>query len=158
MAAHFKARPRKLHELRPDVDRDLAVLLEHCLAKEPSQRPNAAYLERVFSAPEGANGELTPNSFVGRLLERRVPQWVGAHLVGGLAVVELIELLTGIGVGGVNVVEFALISYFAGIPIVSVLAWYHGKAGRQRFERLEYWMLGSVALAWLALLVALIVL
>jgi hypothetical protein len=31
------------------------------------------------------------------------------------------------------------------------------RLGTPRFERIEYWLLGSVALAWLALLVAFIV-
>jgi hypothetical protein len=36
-----------------------------------------------------------------------------------------------------------------GFPAVLVGAWFHGKKGRQKFESLEYWFFGGLAVVWL---------
>lgn len=47
-AAHLGSAPRQLRSLRPEVDDDLADLLERCLAKEPGRRPRAVFLAEAL--------------------------------------------------------------------------------------------------------------
>lgn len=161
-AAHIKERPRKLAELRPDVDRDLAELLERCLAKEPAQRPNAERVARVLSARPGEE-PLVPTArttlrrrIVSALVERRVPHALAAYLVGGYVLVEFVDLLTSRGLLAAVFNELALLTCALGAPAVAIVAWFHGKRGRQKFERLEYCLLGVLALLWLSLTVSIL--
>jgi serine/threonine protein kinase len=51
--AHSESAPDDVRELRPDVDPDVADLLERCLAKRPEHRPRAADVARILSeSPE----------------------------------------------------------------------------------------------------------
>jgi tRNA A-37 threonylcarbamoyl transferase component Bud32 len=49
MAAHLRDTPRKLSTMRADIDPEVERLLEACLAKDPSQRPIAAVVEKRLS-------------------------------------------------------------------------------------------------------------
>ncbi len=146
--AHVTQKPRKLSRLQPDVDPDMAELLERCLAKEPRQRPSAATLARELSRPRP---EPEPKPWFRRLLWRRVPQWLGAYLAGGFGAVELVDMLAGPDPTRAAF-YIALITYFLGAPLVFILAWYHGRAGPQRLGRLEVALLSAVVLIWLAVL------
>jgi DNA-binding SARP family transcriptional activator/tRNA A-37 threonylcarbamoyl transferase component Bud32 len=154
--AHVKGRPRSLSELRPDVDPELEGLLEQCLAKEPRSRPSASQIAGQLSSPreEKLPEDVEPEGIIARLFWRRVPHWLGAYLAGGYAIVELVQIVAERGHLGVGAIDITLISYLLGAPIVSILAWYHGRAGPQRVERLEYGLLSAVGLIWLALLAA----
>ncbi len=47
------AAPRKISELRSDVDPELEMLIERCLAQTPTHRPSAADLARRLAQPAG---------------------------------------------------------------------------------------------------------
>jgi hypothetical protein len=47
------------------------------------------------------------------------------------------------------VFRLVLVSVATGFPAVLVGAWFHGKKGRQKFEPVEYWVFGGLALIWL---------
>jgi DNA-binding SARP family transcriptional activator len=151
--AHKEGQPRKLSELRPDVDRDLERVLTQCLAKEPRSRPSASHIADKLRLPPDPAAE-EPEGLIARLIWRRVPHWLGAYLAGGYAIVELVQTLAALGHLGEGAVVITLVSYLLGAPVVTILAWYHGRAGPQRVERLELWLLSAVALIWLAVLVA----
>ncbi len=146
--AHVSQKPRKLSKLRPDVDADMGELLERCLSKQPRQRPSAAAVALELSKP---GTEPEPTGWFRRLLWRRVPQWLGAYLAGGFVAVELVNLLAP---PEGKALYTALITYFLGAPAVFILAWYHGRAGPQRLERLEFALLSAVVITWLAVLTA----
>lgn len=155
-AAPLRQEPQPLSRLRPEVDEDTALLLQHCLSSDPSQRPTAAYLAERLRSLAGSAPEWAGLGLIGRLLKRRVPHWLAVYLAGGYGLVELVEILEGRGLFGSSVFDFVFVSFLAGIPLVFVLAWYHGKVGRQRLERLEVWIIGSVLLIWLAVLIGII--
>lgn len=158
-AAHVRQEPRELRSLRPDVDPDLADIVQRCLAKDPQQRPSANSVARALSVgPPDSPIEQEPAGLFARLVERRVLHWGAAYLAGGWGLVELSDMLEGIGVLGSAAVELSLISYVLGVPVVFVLAWYHGRAGPQRVTRLEYILLGGVLAIWFGLLTVYLVL
>ena len=154
-SAHVEVEPRKLSALRQDVDPDLEALLERCLAKEPRQRPSATHIVRELA------GETVPGpaaaTFFERLAERRVPHWLAAYLAGGFGLIQLVEMVTDRRPLGPKALDITIASYLIGAPAVVILTWFHGKAGRQRFKRLEYLLLGAVALIWLAVIAAILI-
>ncbi|UCC71374.1 MAG: protein kinase [Gemmatimonadota bacterium] len=155
-AAQIKEQPRKLKELRPDVDADLAELLERCLAKDPSDRPDAGYVARMLSAPPdeawvaAGAGRATPRRVLSALLERRVPHALAAYLAGGFVLVELVGEMVSRRLLAEVFDQLSLLTYALGAPAVATFAWFHGKPGRQRFQYLEYWLLSLLVLVWLA--------
>ncbi len=151
-SAQLGGEPRGLAELRPDVDTDLERTLAECLAKEPRRRPSALELARTLARPaseQDAAGR-PPRGLVQHLANRRVPQWLAVYLAGGFGTLELVEQLTGRGLLSGVAYDLSLATYLIGIPAAALLAWFHGRLGRQRFQPIEYWLLGTLALVWLA--------
>jgi serine/threonine-protein kinase len=52
IAAHLRDTPRRLSELKPDIDHELESLVSACLRKDPEQRPAAAELAQRLGASE----------------------------------------------------------------------------------------------------------
>jgi DNA-binding SARP family transcriptional activator len=158
--AQLRQKPRKLAELRPDVDADMAELLERCLAKEPLRRPTAAHVARVLGSPPGEQrvGDDTTRGWYQDLLERRVPHFVGVHLAAGFGLFELID--TAIGWPGLPryAMPLYLATYTLGAPVVSVLTWFHGKKGPQKVQKVECVLLGSALLLWVVVGAAILLL
>ena len=156
LTAHIKDRPRKLAELRSDVDLELAELLERCLAKEPGHRPNARDLARrltepsLDSTPAPAAAVGSSGDMVSALRERRVVQL--SILYGAIAwgVLEVVGLLVERGILPEVGFRLVLVSVLTGLPALLLGAWFHGKKGRQEFTPVEYWLFGGLALIWLA--------
>jgi tRNA A-37 threonylcarbamoyl transferase component Bud32 len=152
--AHMQGQPRRLSELRADVDADLEAVLGRCLAKEPGHRPRAADVARRLAAP----GSVTPVPGVGQqgaqglvasLKERRLPQIMIAFGAVAWGVLGVFDQLADRGVLPEVAYRLALVAVVTGFPAVVTGAWFHGKKGRQRFEPVEYWVFGGLALIWL---------
>ncbi|MGD2152719.1 MAG: serine/threonine-protein kinase [Gemmatimonadales bacterium] len=154
ITAHMQWEPRRLSELRADVDPDLEAVLTRCLAKEPEHRPRAADVARRLAAP----AELTPvprgtepqpETLLARLKERRLPQIMIGY--GGFAGVLITWAWTLVESQTLprRAFDLALVAVVTGFPAVLTGAWFHGKKGRQRFEPIEYWVFGGLALIWL---------
>jgi DNA-binding SARP family transcriptional activator len=145
-AAHVKHEPRRLSQLRPEVDPDLDDLLLECLAKDPRDRPSAARVAERLTSPVQER-RLAP-SWLQRLIERRVPHYVGVYLAAGFGLFEL----TDIAIGWQTLPRYAmplyLASYFLGVPVVSIVTWFHGKKGPQKAEKVELVLLGAALLLW----------
>jgi len=141
-AAHVNQPPRKLSDLRPDVDRDMERLLERCLAKEPRKRPSASRVQRKLISRDdnGPDDEPEPDGWFQRLVWRRVPHWLGAYLVAGFGLLEVVPD---------PIKLHTWISYFFGTALVGVLSWYHGRRGAQKLERREIWLLAAIFVGWL---------
>ena len=153
----LKQPPTPLTVLRPDIDTELAGLLERCLAKDPSKRPTASFLARAFRGEVAA--ELTQQGgiradgdkdILEALLERRLPQFVVATtgvLFAGLA---FFDILVDRGVLERWTFLLALATFVCGVAASGVVAWFHGARGRQRVQPLEIFLLVLLGLAWIA--------
>ncbi len=158
MAAHLQAEPRPLEELRGGVPPELADLLKRCLNKQSKKRPRAADIIRILeeSDPDrsGAHaavgaGSHDPTDFQ-ELVKRRVPQIVLITLgVSGFSM-GAIDMLGQNGVVPESTFRFAFPFFVAAVLASTVIAWFHGEAGKQKAPVLEYVLLGAIAAAWIA--------
>lgn len=148
--AHISAEPRKLSELRLGVDAGLEDLLERCLAKDPLHRPSAHDVSRRLKGGAGAAGEGAHGDVLSSLRERRLPQIVIAYGAVAWGLLELTSQLVERTVLPEIAYQLVLVAVATGLPAVVTGAWFHGKKGQQRFEPVEYWVFGGLALIWLA--------
>lgn len=155
LTAHVKGEPQRLSELRPGVDPAMEEVLVRCLAKEPEHRPNAS---DVASSLRDVSLELTPmpssaipapGGFFGQAKERRMLQIVLAYGAMAAGALQLSWLLVESGTVQRVVFRLVLVSAATGFPAILVGAWFHGKKGRQKFEPVEYWVFGGLAVIWL---------
>jgi hypothetical protein len=85
-----------------------------------------------------------------------VPHFVGVYLAAGFGLFELIDIV----IGWPNLPAYAmplyLASYFLGVPVVSVVTWFHGKRGPQKVEKTELMLLGAGLLLWVLVCAAIL--
>ena len=89
-------------------------------------------------------------SFMERIRERRVRQFVGAYLAGGFAVLGGLGLLLE-QVEAIPAVSFELLlaTFLWGLPGIAVLAWHHGKPGMQTLRMTEIWIHLTLVFLWI---------
>ena len=156
ITAHIQQEPRKLSELRSDVDPELEKVLRRCLAKEPEHRPNAADVARRLEAAAGAIVTPWPPlarptaGLLSKLSERRLPHVTVVYGAIAWAVLQVAWQLVESDILPRVVYQLALVAVVTGFPAVLIGAWFHGKKGRQEFTRVEYWLFAVLALIWLA--------
>ncbi|UCC73570.1 MAG: tetratricopeptide repeat protein [Gemmatimonadota bacterium] len=78
-----------------------------------------------------------PLAVFGHLLERRVPQIAGLYLGASWVVVEFVTLLVDRFALSPHLIEFSIVSLGLLIPTVVLLAYHHGKPGRQDWATAE---------------------
>jgi len=156
--AQVNQKPRKLSQLRRDVDRDLEELLLHCLAKDPRHRPSAAHVAQRLTAPRPSSPVHGPVGWFQRLLERRVPHFVGVYLAAGFGLFELIDIVFGWPALASYAMPLYLATYALGVPVVGVVTWFHGKRGAQRVRKVECLLLGAALMIWVAVGAAIVLL
>ncbi|MCG6955316.1 MAG: serine/threonine protein kinase [Gemmatimonadetes bacterium] len=145
-AAHLRQAPRDLAELLPSVDKRLADLLVHCLAKRPEHRPRAAELQRRLgrldvrrtreaAREEGEDGdslhgigaavEQLPalRAFLGELKKRRVYNVAALYLSAAIALLAFFpDILQGLNAPP-WIFRTILAVTLLGFPVALVLAW-----------------------------------
>jgi serine/threonine protein kinase len=151
----FDARPIPLVSVRPDVDPELAGLLERALAKDPARRPGAAYLADALTGGP-ATGASAPSpadtvDLLNVLLRRRVPQIVAVTAVLGLAVLGFFDMLADRDVVPEVAFRLALATVGCLLGASVIVAWFHGERGEQRVTALEVLLLVVVGAVWLGL-------
>jgi serine/threonine-protein kinase len=122
IAAHLRDTPRRLSDLREDVDPELESLLGRCLEKDPAKRPSAGEVARRLAPGGGVLLEWPPPGI--EALHRRLPKvatlyWIGSALV--LAAV-MPQLLVGTSVAPVPLSVGMLLLLLLGAAGVVVLA------------------------------------
>lgn len=157
ITAHLTADPRDLRQMRPDVDPEVADLLKRCLNREPNYRPSAADASRVLSGEASAgtvaqtSGSVEDPANLQQLFKRRVPQMVIGAGVAALAFLSLISDL--VDRGSLDDLYWALSLPFAacGVAAATIIAWFHGEAGRQQANVLEWIMLSVIGVIWVTI-------
>lgn len=163
ITAHIRQEPRKLSELKPDIDPLLEDVLLRCLAKEPEHRPNAAdVVERLkpsASAPPGPSPAVASPlaNWMRGLTERHMPQIVIGYVIVAWGLLQVAGFFAEHGLVSELVVRLVLVATVTGLPAVVTGAWFHGKRGRQKFASVEYWVFGALAVIWLAASVAIVI-
>jgi eukaryotic-like serine/threonine-protein kinase len=151
--AHLRGQPRPLLSLRPDVSPPLADLLERCLAKDPHKRPRAAFLAKAFrdvSEPEGPRGrqESESSGLVEALFKRRLPQVVVLTTVVGWGLQDFIQGQVDVGLLDMKWYGFTWATVVCAVGVAGIIAWFHGKKGKQEVTPLEIVLVSLVALVW----------
>ena len=162
LAAHLKNEPRRLRELRSDVDASLATLLERCLAKDPNRRPRSAELATALAAterppavsiadvPEGAFDQ-----FLSELRKRRVYRVLVAYGAFALGVFGLAQGIEFAFTLSDTAKKFLAIATLTGFPVAMVLAWvYDFRAGRIHRSRPVTATKSTRLLMWLGLAIS----
>jgi serine/threonine protein kinase/DNA-binding SARP family transcriptional activator len=148
-------RLRPLQEFLGETDPELVDLIGHCLATDQAHRPSAADVERRILGDRRSPVQEQVDKLVevnlGRLiLKKRLPQLLGAYAAGSWAVVEAASYLRDEFSLPREIPQVLLLSVPFGFFAVSILGWFHGEKGRQGMERVEKWMLWTLAIGWLA--------
>jgi serine/threonine protein kinase len=137
IVAQVHGQPRRLVDLRPDVDPRLATLLERCLARNPEHRPRAEDVAHALS-PEGSDLPLLPGQkasqltlFINELKRRNVTKWGIAWIVIASGTLQLADSVRD----NVHFVDMTfnwlVYGLLAGLPIAIILAWvFDYKEGR----------------------------
>lgn len=151
--------PTPLRNLKPDVDPNLAQLLERCLGKEPEKRPTARYLSQAFGPAPGKmatdpGGTLTSQdaNVLESILTKRLPQIVVVTGVVLYALLEFVDMLTDRSMVRPWVFEVTLYTFGCGLAASGVAAWFHGEKGPQKVTPLEVVLLAGLGVVWVVLL------
>jgi hypothetical protein len=156
ITAHLTGTPRDLRPRRPDVDAAVADLLIRCLNREPNHRPSAARAAATLgsgagqagAAATGSTAEADATGGLGELIKRRVPQVVLATIAGGWALLEVTETIFD---NDSLIFRLALAFVGSGIVAATVVAWFHGERGKQKTPVLEWVLLGTIGVIWVAI-------
>jgi adenylate cyclase len=80
-----------------------------------------------------------------KLRQRKVVQWGLAYLAGAWGFLQLLEYLSDTYGWSAHLRMLAVPALLLGLPIVVVIAWYHGDRGHQRVTRAEFVILTLLA-------------
>jgi TolB-like protein len=88
----------------------------------------------VTNGPEDGEG----NSTWARLTRRKVVQWGIVYVAGGWGFLQGLEYLSGTYDWPRQIQQLVTLALLIGLPVVLVLAWYHGERGQQRITTAEF--------------------
>ena len=144
--------PEPLSNIRKDISDDFQLIIDKALAKDPVQRyQNAAEilqdLENIGTAVKTGESELSSASataikseklsFFKDIMQRRVPQITGIYFAVSLGITWFIEWLVNHYPLSPHLPEFTLAILASMIPTVLLMAFFHGKPGRDRWTHTE---------------------
>ncbi len=145
--------PEPLTGLRTGVPMELERIVLKAMAKNPGERYQNVNdmlidLRSVAKELETATTKtklITPTglakeehvTFFENLWTRRLPQILGLYLLVGLGVVQLMQWLVNRYPLSPNLADFSFAALVSMIPTVFLLAYFHGKPGRDHWTRAE---------------------
>ena len=155
-AAKLHDEPRRVLEVEPEADPDLAAIVDRCLTRAVDHRPRAVEVAaELDSGPASVTvappREATPEfgQLWAELLARRVPVVVGFFFIGSWGLLFGGNYLMERGVIGLVVYTLLLVFLVSGLHAILIRAWFHGKPGKHATSPLERWMLAAVTLVWM---------
>jgi hypothetical protein len=165
LAAHLQREPRRLRELRADVDVALANLIERCLAKDANRRPRAAELASALAASARTTATVAPaepggplEQLLEELRKRRVYRVLAAYGAFALAVFSVAQ---GVALGfelSRRASQVLVLGTLAGFPIVIVLSWlYDIRSGRIHRARASSTSRSTRVLMWAGLGISIVI-
>jgi serine/threonine protein kinase len=138
IVAQAHSPPRRIADMRPDVDSRLAMVLERCLSRNPAHRPRASEIAAALSP----DGEFTLSTleakthlgmFLDELRRRRVWTVGGAYGAAAIVIIQTIGDIAEQFTMASFVPRAIIIAALAGFPITLSLAWmYDIREGRVR--------------------------
>jgi hypothetical protein len=72
-----------------------------------------------------------------KLRRRKVVQWGVAYAAGAWGFLQGVQFLAEAFEWSSRVLKLSTLAFVLGLPVVLVLAWYHGDRGEQRLSRTE---------------------
>ena len=152
--AHLRSPPRPLSTLRADVDESLSALMARCLSKDPGKRPSARYIvdalrDETGAGPQRDASPAESDNLLDSLIRRRFPQIVAVTAVVGFTALAFIGDMEDRAVLPEPSYKIALDTYICAVGASGVIAWFHGREGRQRVQPLEVGLLAAIGVVWL---------
>ena len=154
IGAHLNGEPKDLRRLRPGIDAGIASLLRRCMNREPNHRPSAAMAAAALRDPDATGGhevQVGPTTFVGELMRRRFPQFVGSALLVGASIIGFAsEVVVGQFEANEIIRPLSVPLAVCGVAAATVITWFHGERGKQRGSVVEWALLGTLGVIWIA--------
>jgi serine/threonine protein kinase len=127
MAAHLRQDPRRLADLRSDVDPGLAATIERCLAKDPNRRPLSSEIAAALAG--GTPADALPSGagplahFLNELRRRRVYRMVAGYGAVAIAILGATQVVYDAFTLSRLSYQVIVLSTLAGFPVALVLSW-----------------------------------
>lgn len=167
LIAHTSGTPLALATLRPDIDVNLARLLEKCLAKEPTRRPRLTDLiaaletrkvpDRPVAASTGPLGD-----FLAELQRRHVYKVLVGYGAVAAAIFGTAQVVFDAFELSQEAYQVVVVGTLAGFPVAMVLSWLYditssgirrtAPSPATRRTKVTKWVALAVAVAWAVVL------
>ncbi len=127
--AHIRRAPINIHEVCPDIPRELGEAVQRCLAKKPEHRPGAGVLTKIFDGTdkldsdeeEPMRGALA--GFLSELKNRKVYRAAVAYAAATFVVLQAADLILPPLDVPVWVYRSVVLASLAGFPVTLIMAW-----------------------------------
>ncbi|MGH7468946.1 MAG: serine/threonine-protein kinase [Longimicrobiales bacterium] len=133
VSAHLQRPAPDVTTLRPETDRDLARVVQSCLAKEPNLRPRATDIGGLLRPSGTADGigVADVGGFLRELKRRRVYQAIVTYVAAALVILQAVNMLQDAYPQLAFVFNTLVAVSVAGFPVALVVSWiYDIRQGR----------------------------